>query len=157
LFFISREVIVYSNILIATDGSELASKAVKHGVALAKSVGAKITAVTVETPFNVFSVPTSKSNQMSEAFKQYGQHIKEHASRILDGVASAAKAEGVACDAVQVEDDEPYRAIIAAAKNAKCDVIVMASHGRSGVSAMLLGSVTNKVLTHTDIPVIVCH
>ena len=67
------------------------------------------------------------------------------------------KQAGVSYDTIQVENEQPYQAIIAAAKNKGCDLIVMASHGRSGLSGVLLGSVTNKVLTHTKIPVLVCH
>ena len=76
---------------------------------------------------------------------------------MLNHVADLAKAAGVPCQTVQVEHDHPYQAIITTAKDKGCDLIVMASHGRSGISAVLLGSVTNKVLTHTNIPVLVCH
>ena len=75
----------------------------------------------------------------------------------LNRVANAAKQAGVPCDTIQVEDEQPYQAIIATAKDRGCDLIVMASHGRSGLSAVVLGSVTNKVLTHTKTPVLVCH
>ena len=148
---------MYRNILIATDGSELAEKAVSHGVALAKLAGAKITALIVETPFNVFKVPESQVRQMSAAFAQHAEHVKQHAAKVLNRIADVAKAAGVPCDTVQLEDDQPYRAIIKTAEDKGCDLIVMASHGRSGISAVLLGSVTNKVLTHTNIPVLVCH
>src|SRR5262249_4421649 len=137
--------------------SELAEKAVTHGISLAKAVGAKVTALTVETPFNVFDVPQSKVWQMSEAFQQHLEHVKKHAGKVLGHVGDSAKAAGVACDAVQIEHEQPYQAIIATAKEKGCDLIVMASHGRDGITAVLLGSVTNKVLTHTDIPVLVCH
>jgi nucleotide-binding universal stress UspA family protein len=148
---------MYRNILITTDGSALADKAVSHGISLAKAVGAKVTALVVEPPFNVFDVPESKIRQMSEAFAQHAAYIKEHAGKVLGQVADAAKAAGVACEPVQLEHDHPYQAIIDTAKGKGCDLIVMASHGRSGISAVLLGSVTSKVLTHTDIPVLVCH
>ena len=148
---------MYRNILIATDGSDLAEKAVSHGVSLAKAVGAKVTALIVETPFDVFNVPESQIRQMPAAFAQHAEQVKKHASKVLKHVADAAKAAGVTCDTFQLEDDQPYRAIIKAAEDKGCDVIVMASHGRSGISAVLLGSVTNKVLTHTKIPVLVCH
>jgi nucleotide-binding universal stress UspA family protein len=148
---------MYRNILIATDGSELAEKAVSHGLSLAKAVGAKVTALIVEAPFNVFNVPESQIRQMPAAFAQHAQHVKQHATKVLNHVADAAKAAGVTCDTFQMEDDQPYRAIIKTAEDKGCDVIVMASHGRSGISAVLLGSVTNKVLTHTNISVLVCH
>ncbi len=148
---------MYRNILIATDGSVLAGKAVAHGLGLAKSVGAKVTAVIVEAPFNVFDVPESRSRQMSEAFAQHGEAMKRHAGKVLGDVAEAARKAGVPCDTVQVEHEHPYEAIIQAANDKGCDAIIMASHGRSGISAVLLGSVTNKVLTHTAIPVVVVH
>jgi nucleotide-binding universal stress UspA family protein len=76
---------------------------------------------------------------------------------VLNRVANAAKQAGVSCDTIQVENERPYKAIIATAADRGCDLIVMASHGRSGLSAIVLGSVTNKVLTHTKTPVLVCH
>ena len=75
----------------------------------------------------------------------------------MSGVAEAARLAGVACETVQIEEDHPYEAIINAAQQRGCDLIVMASHGRSGIAAIVLGSVTTKVLTHTKIPVLVCH
>ena len=148
---------MYKNILIATDGSELAHKAVDHGLGLAKSVGAKVTAVVVEAPFNVFTVPASRTRNISEEFAHHADAIKQHATKVLSEVADAAKQAGLSCDTVQVEDEQPYAAIIKAAEDNGCDAIVMASHGRSGIAAVLLGSVTNKVLTHTAIPVVVVH
>ena len=148
---------MYHNILIATDGSMLAGKAVSHGLGLAKSVGAKVTAVIVETPFNVFGVPESRARELSKEFAAHAAAIKRHANKVLGDVAEAAKQAGVSCDTVQAEDEQPYQAIIKTAKAKGCDAIIMASHGRSGISAVLLGSVTNKVLAHTDIPVVVVH
>jgi nucleotide-binding universal stress UspA family protein len=148
---------MYRNILIATDGSELAEKAVVHGLGLAKALGAKVTALVVEAPFNVFEVPESRARHMSEAFEQHAQFVKRHAGQVLGHVADAASKAGVPCETVQVEHEQPYQAIIKTAEDKGCDAIVMASHGRSGISAVLLGSVTNKVLTHTKIPVVVCH
>jgi nucleotide-binding universal stress UspA family protein len=148
---------MYRHILIPTDGSALAEKAVVHGLALAKAVGAKVTTIIVEAPFNVYDVPESRLRQMPKEFAEYAEHIKQHAGKVLNHVAEAAKAAGVACDTVQTEHYQPYQAIIETAKEKGCDLIVIASHGRSGISAVLLGSVTTKVLTHTDIPVLVCH
>ena len=81
---------MYRNILIATDGSVLAEKAVSHGLSLAKAVGAKATALIVEAPFNVFNVPESKIRQMPEAFAQHAEHVKQHAGKVLGQVADAA-------------------------------------------------------------------
>lgn len=81
--------------------------------------------------------------------------MQKYAAKLLDTVASAARASGVACDTVQIEHEHPYRAIIDTARSKGCDLIVMASHGRRGVSAIVLGSETVKVLTHSKIPVLV--
>jgi nucleotide-binding universal stress UspA family protein len=148
---------MYKNILIATDGSDLAHKAVDHGLELAKSVGAKVTALIVEAPFNVFDVRASRRQQISAEFEHHAELVKQHATKVLGEVANAAQKVGLNCDTVQVEHEQPYEAIIKTAKDKGCDAIVMASHGRSGISAVLLGSVTNKVLTHTAIPVVVVH
>ena len=88
---------MYRNILIATDGSKLAEMAVVHGVSLAKSTGAKVTALIVEAPFNVFNVPKSQIRQMPEAFAKHAEHVKQHATKVLNHVADVAKAAGVAC------------------------------------------------------------
>ena len=148
---------MYRHILIATDGSELADHAVTSGVSLAKSLGAKVSVIIVEPSFNVFDVPASQMRQMTEAFARHSEQIKKHAAGVLDRVADAAGAAGLTCNKIQMEHDRPYEAIIAAANENACDLIVMASHGRSGISAVLLGSVTSKVLTHTKTPVLVVH
>jgi nucleotide-binding universal stress UspA family protein len=148
---------MYQNILVATDGSARADKAVSHGISLAKSVGAKITALIVEGPIDFFSVPESQAHGLSEAFEEHAEHLRQHATSVLDNIADAAKTAGVPCETIQLEHEHPYEAIISTAKDKGCDLIVMASHGRSGISAVLLGSVTNKVLAHTSIPVLVCH
>jgi nucleotide-binding universal stress UspA family protein len=146
---------MYRHILIPTDGSELAEHGVTNGLALAKSLEAKVSVIVVEEPFDelrFIEVP----GQTEESAK-YAEQIKKHATNVLNRAANAAKQAGVSCDTIQVEHEQPYQAIIAAAKDRGCDLIVMSSHGRSGLSAVLLGSVTNKVLTHTKSPVLVCH
>ena len=139
---------MYRHILIPTDGSELAERAVTHGLSLAKFVGAKVTVVVAEEQVVSWS-------GAAEAFLRYTEHCKKHATSVLARVANATKHAGVPCDTTQVEGVQPYEAIIATATDRGCDLIVMASHGRSGLSAMVLGSVTNKVLTHTKTPVLV--
>jgi nucleotide-binding universal stress UspA family protein len=143
---------LYKSILIPTDGSELAGKAVQHGIAFAKEIGAKITVLTVTVPFHVF---TLDPQVVEDTAGQYKKRIQEHAAKLLGAVAKAANAAGVACETVQVEHEHPYQAVIDTAKSKGCDLIVMASHGRRGVSAIVLGSETVKVLTHTKIPVLV--
>ena len=148
---------MYRHILIPTDGSELAEHAVTNGLSLAKSLGAKVSVIIVEEPFDWFSVSETKAQQALGELAKYAEQIKKHAASVLSGVADAAKQAGVSCDTIQVENVQPYKAIIATAADKSCDLIVMASHGRSGLSAVVLGSVTNKVLTHTKTPVLVCH
>ena len=92
---------------------------------------------------------------MSAAFEEYAKHAREHAASILNGIANDAKTAGVQCETLQVIQDRPYEAIVTTAKEKGCDLIVMASHGRSGIAAIVLGSVTAKVLPHTTIPVLV--
>jgi nucleotide-binding universal stress UspA family protein len=142
---------MYQHVLIPTDGSELAERAVKHGLSLAKLIGAKVTVITVEE-----RLPRWLSYAgVTEANAQFAEQIKKQAASALDRVANAAKQTGLPCDTIQVEDVQPYEAIIATATDRGCDLIVMASHGRSGLSAVVLGGVTNKVLTHTKVPVLV--
>ena len=148
---------MYRHILIPTDGSELAEHAVTNGLALAKSLGAKVSAIVVEESFNWLSVSESTARQITQETAKHAEQIKKHATSVLNRAANAARQAGVSCDTIQVENEQPYQAIIAAAKNKGCDLIVMASHGRSGLSAIVLGSVPNKVLTHTKTPVMVCH
>jgi nucleotide-binding universal stress UspA family protein len=142
---------MYQHILIPTDGSEVAERAERHGLWLAKFVGAKVTVIIVEE-----RLPGWLSFAgVAEAVAKSAEQIKEHAASALDRVANAAKQAGVPCDTIQVEDAQPYEGIIATATDRDCDLIVMASHGRSGLSAVVLGGVTNKVLTHTKVPVLV--
>lgn len=142
---------MYKNILVPTDGSELSLLAVKQGIALAKLIGAKVTAITVRAPLREF-VAEGVAFPVPENYrKAYVQEVDRH----LDAARKEAVAAGVTCDALQIESDEPWRAIISAARSQGADLIVMASHGRRGVSALVLGSETQKVLTHSNIPVLV--
>jgi nucleotide-binding universal stress UspA family protein len=140
------------SILIPTDGTELAGKAVQHGIAFAKEIGATITVLNVTVPFHVFTLDPQVVEDTAE---QYKKHIQEQAAKLLGAVAKAANAARVACETLQVEHEHPYQAIIDTAKSKGCDLIVMASHGRRGISAIVLGSETVKVLTHTKIPVLI--
>jgi nucleotide-binding universal stress UspA family protein len=143
---------MYKHILIPTDGSDLSKAVVAHGVALAKAVKAKITSLTVITPSQLFAL---EPEIVSETREDYRKHLVNFATKCLDQVKSEALAQDVACDVMYVEHDHPYQAIIDAAENQHCDLIVMASHGRRGLSAVVLGSETVKVLTHSKTPVLV--
>ena len=143
---------MFKHILIPTDGSELAGKAVEKGVLLAKEIGAKVTALTVTD----LSVLVHKDPSIFEfGAIEYEKEIKAHAGKVLDSVLTIATRAGVACDTLRIEHGQVYQAIIDAAAARRCDLIVMASHGRRGVSAVVLGSETVKVLTHSQIPVLV--
>jgi nucleotide-binding universal stress UspA family protein len=137
---------MYRHILIPTDGSELA----EHGVALAKSLGAEVSVIFVVEPF------PEMTGRFLETVARYVELRKEQAKSVLDRAANAAKEAGVSCETIQVENTHPHQGIIAAAEDKGCDLIVISSHGRSGLSALLIGSVTNKVLTHANTPVLVC-
>jgi len=129
---------------------------VTNGLSLAKSLGAKVTVIIVEES-NWLAVSSLAEHGALEELDKYTQQIKNYAASALNCAADAAKQAGVLCDTIQVKEAQPSQAIIATAADRGCDLIVMASHGRSGLSAVVLGSVTNKVLTHTKIPVLVCH
>jgi nucleotide-binding universal stress UspA family protein len=141
---------MYRHILIPTDGSELAEHGVEHGLALAKSLAAKVSVIFVVEPFSELS------GRFLEAVATYAQLRREQAASVLNRVANAAKEAGVSCETIQVENEQPHQGIIAAAEEKGCDLIVMSSHGRSGLSKLLVGSVTNKVLAHAKTPVLVC-
>jgi nucleotide-binding universal stress UspA family protein len=141
---------MYKRILIPTDGSKLSRKAIKHGVALAKSIKASVTAVAVSVPFE-----SQPFELMTDTADQYRSRAADLAAKHLGEVKDMAAAAGVSCNVIQVEHQLPHAGIIIAAKKAHCDLIVMASHGRRGYAAVLLGSETVKVLTHTKIPVLV--
>ena len=143
---------MFKHILIPTDGSDLSRKAMLYGVQLAKECGARVTALTLTEPFRVASMDAVL---VSVGEDEYDEESRRIADQALEQVKVAADAAGVPCDTVSEVHDQPYRAIIDAAHAKGCDLIVMASHGRRGVSALLLGSETVKVLTHSTIPVLV--
>ena len=143
---------MYKHILVPTDGSELSQEAIDHGIGLAKALNAKVTAVTVSEPFHVFAV---EPGMVTDTPDEYKKRIAAVTAKYLKAAKDAATAAGVPCDVVQVEHEHPYEAIIDTARKKGCDAIVMASHGRRGVSAIVLGSETVKVLTHSNTPVVV--
>lgn len=143
---------MYRHILIPTDGSVLSEKAIDYGMALAKSVNAKVTVLTVSMPIHVFA---AEPGLITDPPKQHQKRTAELAAKYLNVAKEAASAAGVSCDTMHVEHDQPYLAIIDTATQKSCDLIVMASHGRRGISAIVLGSEAVKVLTHSTIPVLV--
>jgi len=143
---------VFKHILLPTDGSQLSELAIRRGMEFAKSVNARVTGLCVIPAFHVF---TYKTEMLEDTEAEYAKDSSAHAAKNLATVTNAAKAAGVQCDTSSVISDRPYEAIIKAAEDKGCDLIMMASHGRSGMSGVLLGSETQKVLTHTGIPVLV--
>ncbi|HEX2842569.1 universal stress protein [Hyphomicrobium sp.] len=144
---------MFKNILIATDGSELAAKATKQGLDLAKDLGARVTAVTVTEPW-VAVAPGEVA--MAFPIKEYDESVSANAAHILAAVESEAKERGIPCTTLHVKDQFPAEGIIETAQSQGCDLIVMASHGRRGLMRVLLGSQATKVLTGSTIPVLVC-
>ena len=147
---------MFTHILIATDGSELADKAVAQGLALAKALNAKATAVTVTEPWDALSMAALAESQMHNPVADYEERMAALANRILWSVGEAAKKQGLPCATLYVKDRHPAEGIIEAAQAQACDLIVMASHGRSGLARLLLGSQANKVVTLSPVPVLIC-
>jgi nucleotide-binding universal stress UspA family protein len=144
---------MYQKILIATDGSDLAKKAVDQGLALAKALGAKALAITVSEPLAAMA---SGDVVFSYPIAEYEKNVAAVAAAVLGSVNEAAKRVGIACETMHVKDRHPAEGIVETAKQQNCDLIVMASHGRRGLSRALLGSQANKVVTLSDIPVLIC-
>jgi nucleotide-binding universal stress UspA family protein len=150
-FTATQEHFMYKRILVSTDGSDISLKAVQTAVSLARAVGGELFAISVKEP-----VPYSAISEMQPVPPQEFFDAQERiASERVKAAMSAAAAAGVTCHAHTVEALHPWEAILDHAKSQGCDLIAMASHGRSGLSALLLGSETQKVLTHSTIPVLV--
>ena len=134
---------MYHHILIATDGSPIADKALIHGLALAKALAARVTVLAVAEPQHGLALPST--HQLARA----------EAEGVLDRASQSAKAVGVECRTLLMEHPHPHEQIIKTASEGSCGVIVMASHGRHGVAKLMLGSETTKVLAQSKIPVLV--
>ena len=145
---------MYQRILIATDGSRLSRKAIAHGTALAKTLGASIVGFHARQPFPIIYFAEAAIVPPSTE-KQFEADSARLATERLAEIEAAAKKAGVQFKAVQITDVSPAEAIVRAAKKEKCDLIVMASHGRKGLARVLIGSETSLVLTHSTIPVLV--
>lgn len=143
---------MYKHLLLPTDGSPVSEDAVRRGLRFAREVGAKVTGFYAMPPYRIVAYTMAMVDDTKDLFEK---QALERAETVLAFVQSAAQQEGVACDTVMTTSDRPYEAIIKAARDRDCDLIVMASHGRRGVEGLLLGSETIKVLTHSKIPVLV--
>lgn len=143
---------LYRRILLPTDGSEASQRAILAGVDFAREIGADVVGLTATPTFRVLS---TDPDMIGDTTEQYAGASRERGRRLLDDVEAAAREAGVACQLEQTVSDEPWQAIIDTARRFGCDLIVMASHGRRGLSGLLLGSETQKVLVHSAIPVLV--
>jgi nucleotide-binding universal stress UspA family protein len=143
---------MFTHILLATDGSELSRIAIQKGIQLAKAIHARVTGVYVTPEVRYYTYETEIPAEVKEKTAQQYHAVSK---KYLAVVETMAKEAGVACDTVAEINDQPHEVIIAVAEARKCDLVVMASHGRRGVKGLLLGSETQKVLTHSKIPVLV--
>ncbi|MGE5772070.1 MAG: universal stress protein [Hyphomicrobiales bacterium] len=144
---------MYKHILIATDGSELAGRALAHGLALAKELNAPVTVVTVTQPWSAPEMALFSAGKANlDPVRQFEDMAAASAKVILDAAAQNA---GVTCEFVHIPDQHPAEGIIAIAEQKSCDLIVMASHGRRAVKRLLLGSQVNEVLVHSKVPALI--
>jgi len=143
---------MYEKILVATDGSDPAERAMKDAFDLAKQLGAKVIALTVTRPWYVVA-----PGELMVAFPEdeYMASAKQLADSILKSASEISERNGVACETIHLVQDYVYEGIIGTAQQNNCDLIVMGSHGRTGLERLFLGSETQKVLSHTAIPVLV--
>ena len=146
---------MFDKILIATDGSELAGKAVDHGLKLAQEIGASVVFVTVTEMWSPFELAGEAERGKSDPIGIYEGLAEKWAQKILDTAETAARNAGINCETVHVSDRVPAEGIIATAQTEGCDLIVMASHGRRGINRLRLGSQTAEVLADCKLPVLV--
>jgi nucleotide-binding universal stress UspA family protein len=144
---------MFKHILIPTDGSSLAGKAVEKGIALAASIGARVTGYCALHDTALIAGEGYVIG--SDLTAEFDKRARETADAHVAEIAAAAAAAGVAFEALVTKPPSPYEGIIGAAKKQKCDLIAMASHGRRGLAGVIIGSVTQSVLTHSKIPVLV--
>lgn len=143
---------MFKHILLPTDGSLTAEPVIRKCVAFAKEIGARITALYVVPEFHVFAL---EPGIVTDTAEQYKADSEVRARQILAVIELEAQEQGVSCDAVFIYGDDAYDTIIHVAQDRGADLVCMASHGRRGVKGVLLGSVTQQVLTHCQIPVLV--
>jgi nucleotide-binding universal stress UspA family protein len=143
---------MFKHILVATDGLPLSEIMVCSAVQLAKSLSARVTAITVSVPFHVF---TARYVMVADTEDAYNEDCDRRARQCLEVVRKAAESAGACFEGIHVFHEHPYVAIIEAADKKGCDAICMASHGQKGTIALVVGSETMKVLTHSKIPVVV--
>ena len=146
---------MFKHILLPTDGSKLADRAVIHGINLAKALGAKVTLLSVVPEFRMIADESFAMPMSMQVKQRYEKEATIRAEKKLATISARVAKAGLQSTSVVVSSDLPYQQIIEVARKRKCDVVVMASHGRRGLTGLLLGSETVKVLTHSKIPVLV--
>jgi nucleotide-binding universal stress UspA family protein len=144
---------MFTNILIPTDGSEQSQQAVRKGIDLAKLHGARVTGIHVIPDYHLLIAYEGAFDPVTE--ERIEEEAKSRADTYLGYIREAATAAGVPCSTVCETSDHPYDAILRTCDATACDLILMTSHGRKGLAAVLLGSETRKVLTHTKVPVLI--
>jgi nucleotide-binding universal stress UspA family protein len=147
---------MYKHILVPTDGTALSMKAVRSAAALAHAIKARVTAFYVMPPYVPPMETEAAAFYPAYSARGYEQHVRKVADRALAKAKSVVTAQGVKFEGASVFHGSPWESIVKAAGAKKCDLIVMASHGRRGLVGVLLGSETQKVLTHSKTPVLVC-
>jgi nucleotide-binding universal stress UspA family protein len=147
---------MYKHILIPTDGSELSEKAIRHGIKLASALGARVTGFYARREPRLGTVDDWDPTAYETSVAELESALAKKAQRRLAVIEDVARKAGVPCECRSTVSDSPFKAIIQAATETGCDLIFMASHGKKGFSDLLLGSETQKVLTHCRIPVLVC-
>jgi nucleotide-binding universal stress UspA family protein len=150
---------MYANILLSTDGSDVARKGLQHGFALAKALNAKATVITVTEPLPVYYGSGHDSGWIptQQEFDRFEAVCKERAGAVLDEARAMAEQAGISVELLHVPNAHPATTIIETAKSRGCDLIVMGSHGRRGLSKLFLGSQTSEVLADGSAPVLVVH
>jgi nucleotide-binding universal stress UspA family protein len=143
---------MFKRILLPTDGSELSSRAVLAGVSFAREVGAQVIGMTALPDFKTF---TADADMIESTEDEYLAASEARGAKHLATIADAARSVGADCTTLLVRSDDPHDAILRTARDQGCDLIIMASHGRRGLSGLLLGSETQKVLVHSAVPVLV--
>lgn len=143
---------MFKHILLPTDGSAASESAIEQSVRFAGEIGAKVTGIYVIPKFHVI---TTRTEMLEDTREKYEKDSGADAKKYLAAIEAAAKEAHVPCETMYVSSDHPYEEIIRAAEDRQCDLVAMASHGRRGVQGLLIGSETQKVLTHCRIPVLV--
>jgi nucleotide-binding universal stress UspA family protein len=151
---------MYANILLSTDGSDVAKKGVKHGIDLAKALNAKVTVITVTEPLPVFLYGSGDApgwTPLPQEIESFDAACDERARKVLDEARTMAEQIGISVELLHVPNAHPAATIIETAKSRGCDLIVMGSHGRRGITKLFLGSQTSEVLADGNLPVLVVH